>query len=235
MSIETVFLYESRYVLISCQHYYNQLYSKISIWIQLLFIWGIAFLLMVIPLLGLWGQMGLNPATFSCTILKKNGKSPKNMIFLVGFILPCVVIILAYSCIYCSVRKSRKKLRSHQPMTDKRSGRREKDDSRLTKLMAIIFICFLSCFLPLMLVNVLDDHDIRYPIMHVIASIMAWASSVINPFIYAASNRQYRSAYSKLFRIVKSSVVFSDSKQASNNFRQEKNSVTYKPSGGSGV
>nr|XP_023011701.1 protein trapped in endoderm-1 [Leptinotarsa decemlineata] len=223
----------NRYVLISCQQYYNILYSKLSIWIQLICIWGIAFLLMVPPLLGIWGQMGLNPSTFSCTILKKNGKSPKNMVFLVGFILPCAVIILAYSCIYCSVRKSRKKLRSHQPMTDKRSGRREKDDSRLTKLMAIIFICFLSCFLPLMLVNVLDDHDIRYPILHVIASIMAWASSVINPFIYAASNRQYRSAYSKLFRIVKSSVVFSDSKQASNNIRQEKNSVTYKPSGGS--
>ncbi|CAG9816576.1 unnamed protein product [Phaedon cochleariae] len=220
----------NRYVLISCQHYYNILFSKSAIWIQLFFIWGIAFLLMVPPLLGMWGQLGLNPSTFSCTILNKNGKSPKNMIFLVGFILPCVVIILAYSCIYYSVRKSRKKLRSHQPISDKRSGRREKDDSRLTKLMAIIFVCFLTCFFPLMLVNVFDDHEIRYPVVHVLASVMAWASSVINPFIYAASNRQYRSAYSKLFRIVKSSVVFSDSKQPSNNFRPDRNSVTYKPS-----
>jgi hypothetical protein len=30
------------------------------------------------------------------------------------------------------------------------------------------------------------------------ASILAWASSVINPFIYAFSNRQYRSAYRQL-------------------------------------
>lgn len=34
--------------------------------------------------------------------------------------------------------------------------------------------------------------------MHVLASILAWASSVINPFIYAFSNRQYRSAYRQL-------------------------------------
>ncbi|KAJ8937175.1 hypothetical protein NQ318_009378 [Aromia moschata] len=104
----------SRYVLISCHQYYNQLYSKLSIWIQLVCIWGVAFLLMLPPLLGIWGQLGLNPSTFSCTILKKNGKSPKKVIFLVGFVLPCAVIILAYSCIYYSVRKSRKKLKSHQ-------------------------------------------------------------------------------------------------------------------------
>lgn len=62
-----------------------------------------------------------------------------------------------------------------------------------------------------MLMNVLDD-DVRYPTFHVIASIFAWASSAINPIIYAASNRQYRTAYSQLFNVVKSSLVFSDSK-----------------------
>lgn len=72
-----------------------------------------------------------------------------------------------------------------------------------------------------MLVNVFDD-DVKYPILHVLASILAWTSSVINPFIYAASNRQYRSAYSKLLRIVKSSVVFSESKQPSNNSLKSK-------------
>jgi hypothetical protein len=30
------------------------------------------------------------------------------------------------------------------------------------------------------------------------ASVLAWASSVVNPFIYAGSNRQYRAAYRKL-------------------------------------
>lgn len=55
-----------------------------------------------------------------------------------------------------------------------------------------------------MLVNVCDK-DVRYPTVHVIASILAWFSSVINPFIYAASNRQYRCAYRKLFDNVKSS------------------------------
>lgn len=60
-----------------------------------------------------------------------------------------------------------------------------------------------------MLVNVFDD-DTQFPVLNVLASVLAWASSVINPFIYAASNRQYRAAYTKLFNIVRSSVTFSD-------------------------
>lgn len=222
----------NRYVLISCFEHYSKFYSRISICMQLLCTWGIAFLIMLPPLIGIWGQLGLDPSTFSCTILEKDGKSPKKVIFLVGFVLPCVVIILAYSCIYCSVRKSKRKLRSHQPIpADKRASRREKDDTRLTKLMALIFVCFLCCFLPLMLVNVFDD-KITFPVFHVLASILAWASSVINPFIYAASNRQYRTAYKKLLRNVKTSVAFSDSRHSNNSIRSkpEKNqSVSFKP------
>ncbi|KAJ3640020.1 hypothetical protein Zmor_003342 [Zophobas morio] len=228
----------NRYVLISYHQYYNQLYSKTSIWLQLLCTWGFAFLIMLPSLLGVWGQLGLNPSTFSCTILEKDGKSPKKILFLIAFVLPCVVIITSYSCIFWRVQRSRNKLKAHQLATkkEKRSSRRERDDSRLTKLMLIIFICFVLCFLPLMLVNVFDD-EVEYPVLHVLASILAWASSVINPFIYAASNRQYRSAYSKLFRIVRSSVVFSESKQLSNNSLKSRDrngqSVNFKPNAGS--
>lgn len=106
---------------------------------------------------------------------------------------------------------------------DKKTSNRDRDDGRLTKLMLLIFICFVSCFLPLMLVNVFDD-DTRFPVLNVLASVLAWASSVINPFIYAASNRQYRAAYTKLFNIVKSSVTFSDANsQKSRGIVTEKN------------
>lgn len=62
------------------------------------------------PLLEIWGQLGLDEATFSCTILPKDGKSPKKFVFLVGFVFPCLMIILSYTCIFCTVRKQRKKM-----------------------------------------------------------------------------------------------------------------------------
>ena len=63
--------------------------------------------------------------------------------------------------------------------------------------MLTIFISFLVCFLPLMLVNVVDD-DVAFPAVHIIASVLAWMSATINPFIYAFKNRQYQQAFTKV-------------------------------------
>ncbi|XP_077290199.1 trapped in endoderm 1 [Arctopsyche grandis] len=191
----------NRYVLIAYYDLYGRLYSKRNIYIQLTFIWIFAFGLMVPPLFGIWGQLGLDEETFSCTILKKDEFSPKKFLFLVAFVLPCLVITISYSCIYWKVRGSKRRLEAHSELSVKDTGvsSRERDDSRLTTLMLSIFLCFVICFLPLMMTNVIDD-DISFPTFHVVASILAWASSVINPFIYAATNRQYRSAYKKLFK-----------------------------------
>lgn len=69
-------------------------------------------------------------------------------------------------------------------------------------MMLIIFLCFLASFLPLTLVNIADEQN-RYPWLNIVASVLAWASSVVNPFVYAASNRTYRVAYYKLFARLK--------------------------------
>ncbi len=165
----------------------------------------IKFVSQIPPLLGVWGTLGLHEATFSCTILEKDGKSIKKFLFVVGFVIPCVVIIISYSCIYWIVRKQREKLNKHNTVTRKSSGScrvRDREDSRLTAMMLMIFICFLVCFLPLMLVNVTMKDD-EHPWIQILSSILAWASSVINPFIYAASNRTYRVAYYKLLSSLK--------------------------------
>lgn len=180
--------------------------------IQLFLVWFLAFMTMMPPLFGLWGTVGLDESTFSCTILKKDGKSIKKFLFLVGFLLPCIVIIISYSCIYYIVRRQRQKLNKHicgSTMTTTTSSKsiampaaREREDSRLTGMMLTIFVCFLLCFLPLSLINIYDDKH-EYPWLNTIGSVLAWAASVINPFIYAASNRTYRVAYFKLFAAMK--------------------------------
>ncbi|CAL1290518.1 unnamed protein product [Larinioides sclopetarius] len=107
------------------------------------------------------------------------------------------------------VHKSRKNVEAHSPTPAKTPGvsspaplmrqhSQRQDEIRLTRMMLIIFCSFLLCFLPLMIVNVLEE-KIRLPTVHVMASVLAWMSSCINPIIYAAMNRQYRQAYVRLF------------------------------------
>ncbi|XP_048511924.1 protein trapped in endoderm-1 isoform X2 [Athalia rosae] len=186
----------NRYVLISRPDIYAQVYTIRRIILMLVGIWVLSFSLLVPPLLGIWGTLGFDEASFSCTILSKNGRSPKKVLFAVGFAIPCLVIIVSYLCIYWRVRRSLKKLQAHSG--GKCGGFQRKEDSRVTRLMLTIFLCFLVCFMPLMIANVIDD-EMRLPYLHIVASILSWASSVINPFIYAGTNRLYREAYRQLF------------------------------------
>ncbi|XP_016937285.1 protein trapped in endoderm-1 isoform X1 [Drosophila suzukii] len=231
----------NRYILIACHSRYSQIYKPKFITLQLLFVWAVSFLLLLPPILGIWGEMGLDEATFSCTILKKEGRSIKKTLFVIGFLLPCLVIIVSYTCIYITVLHQKKKIRNHDNFQIGASAagkgssaggsymtttctRKAREDNRLTVMMVTIFLCFLVCFLPLMLANVVDDErNTRVPWLHIIASVMAWASSVINPIIYAASNRNYRVAYYKIFALLK---FWGEplSPMPSRNYHQSKNS-----------
>ncbi|XP_063828352.1 protein trapped in endoderm-1 isoform X2 [Ostrinia nubilalis] len=215
----------NRHTLIAYYDMYSQIYTTTKIWIQLLLIWLVSFGFMVPPLLGIWGQLGFNPKTFSCTILPKHCMSPKKYLFVFGFALPCLVIIVSYSCIYWRVRESKRKLEGRSKLSGQTAKEKE-EDSRLTTLMLTIFLCFLACFLPLMIMNVADD-GITYPWLHIIASILAWASSVINPLIYAATNRQYRAAYANLLKFCKNNPVAKRTTWGSRTVGQSSNSPNY--------
>jgi hypothetical protein len=102
-----------RFILIMHPRIYDRVYRPVHIGLMLAAIWVISFGMMTPPLVGAWGQLGLDPPTFSCTILKKNGSSPKKMLFAVGFVLPCLVIIISYSCILYRVRKSHQNVMGH--------------------------------------------------------------------------------------------------------------------------
>lgn len=103
----------NRYILIMWHSVYARLYSRAHILLMVLLVWLTGFSLLVPPLVGAWGCLGLEPRSFSCTILKKDGASPKKLVFVVGFALPCTVMAAAYSCIYWRVRRSRAALKAH--------------------------------------------------------------------------------------------------------------------------
>ncbi|XP_023246554.1 protein trapped in endoderm-1 [Copidosoma floridanum] len=189
----------NRYVLISRADIYPRIYTPRGICLMLVAVWTISFSLLIPPLLGIWGELGLDESSFSCTILKKNNRSPKKLLFVVGFLLPCLVIIFSYLCIYWRVRKSRRNIKAHmsQGAGQRKSGFVKREDSRVTWLMLTIFLCYLLCYMPLMLANCLED-QVKVPTVHVLASVLAWASAVINPFIYTGTNKLYREAYRQL-------------------------------------
>ncbi|GFT27088.1 protein trapped in endoderm-1 [Trichonephila clavipes] len=103
--------------------------------------------------------------------------------------------------VYIKVRSSAIKLLSHSGgENSKRNSRlwpRKREEIRVTFTMLTCFCTFQICFLPLMIMNVFEE-SIRYPVLHTLASILAWMSACTNSFIYVLLNKHYREAYSQL-------------------------------------
>ncbi|XP_054711387.1 G-protein coupled receptor moody-like [Uloborus diversus] len=191
----------NRFVLINCYPVYNKIYSRLNVAFMVATCWIFSYAILLPTLTGYWGRFGYDEASFSCTILKnKDGKSPKKFLFSFAFLLPTVTIVLCYSCIFYKVRSSALKVLSHDTPGDKRNSRflpRKRDDIRVTCTMLASFCTFQICFLPLLIMNVFEE-DIRYPILHILASVLAWMSACSNPFIYVLLNKHYREAYFQL-------------------------------------
>ncbi|XP_042305828.1 G-protein coupled receptor 84 [Sceloporus undulatus] len=66
---------------------------------------------------------------------------------------------------------------------------------RVTRMCFVVFLFFVICYIPFMLLNIADAKNRAPTVLHMIAANLTWLNSCINPVLYAAMNRQFREAY----------------------------------------
>ncbi|XP_058029100.1 G-protein coupled receptor 84 [Ahaetulla prasina] len=66
---------------------------------------------------------------------------------------------------------------------------------RVTRMCFVVFIFFVLCYIPFLLINIFDAKNRAPTVLHMIAANLTWLNSCINPILYAAMNRQFREAY----------------------------------------
>ncbi|XP_048343474.1 G-protein coupled receptor 84, partial [Sphaerodactylus townsendi] len=66
---------------------------------------------------------------------------------------------------------------------------------RVTRMCFVVFIFFVLCYIPFLLLNIFDGKSRAPTVLHMIAANLTWLNSCINPVLYAAMNRQFREAY----------------------------------------
>ncbi|XP_061477720.1 G-protein coupled receptor 84 [Rhineura floridana] len=69
------------------------------------------------------------------------------------------------------------------------------DFRRVTRMCFVVFLFFVLCYIPFLLVNIFDAKNRAPTVLHMIAANLTWLNSCINPVLYAAMNRQFREAY----------------------------------------
>lgn len=69
------------------------------------------------------------------------------------------------------------------------------DVKRVTRMCFIVFLCFVFCYMPFLLINVFDKNNRAPRVLHMLSANLTWLNSCINPVLYAMMNRQFRQAY----------------------------------------
>ncbi|XP_068451172.1 G-protein coupled receptor 84 [Clinocottus analis] len=78
------------------------------------------------------------------------------------------------------------------------SGGDDDEFKAVTRMCFMVFLFFVFCFVPFMLLNIADRHNRAPQVLHMFCANLSWLNSCINPVLYAVMNRQFRQAYGVL-------------------------------------
>lgn len=84
------------------------------------------------------------------------------------------------------------------PGPDPAASRSPTEDSefkRVTRMCFTVFLCFVFCFVPFLLLNIADKNNSAPQVLHMFCANLTWLNSCINPVLYAVMNRQFGQAY----------------------------------------
>lgn len=101
----------------------NRLYKRRHLILMIALTWLGCFGSLLPTLLGQWGTFGLDKEIGSCSILPDaHRRSPKEFLFVVAFVLPCLAIIVCYARIFFIVRRAAAVSHGGQPQHQQQSN-----------------------------------------------------------------------------------------------------------------
>ncbi|XP_076238187.1 pinopsin isoform X2 [Calliopsis andreniformis] len=161
------------------------------------FVWVYALCLSLPPLFG-WGSYGPEAGNVSCSVNWEvhdpvtKSESYIGFLFIMGLVIPVIVISTSYGAIILTLRKVRK-----------RAGARGRREGKVTKMVALMITAFLLAWSPYAALALAAQYfDAQpSPSVAVLPALLAKSSICYNPIIYAALNSQFPRSLKKIFDI----------------------------------
>ena len=113
---------------------------------------------------------------------------------------PLTVIIICYAKVYHTVSRSN---RIFMQENNRQQLRANVEEAKVTKTLAAVMVGFTCCWLPICIVDNIDTargEDTLPRQVYLTYGFLCYLSSTINPFIYVATNKQFRREYKAIFR-----------------------------------
>lgn len=189
-----------RYYAITDPLRYPVLVTPARVGVSLVLIWAVSITLSFLPIHLEWNSRnktsGVNSTLVSC-------KVQVNLVYglvdgLVTFYVPLVVMCVTYCRIFQIARDQAKRI--HHLSSWKAATVRE---HKATVTLAAVMGAFIVCWLPYFTVFVyrgLAGDDAVNKALEAVVLWLGYANSALNPILYAALNRDFRTAYQQLLR-----------------------------------
>lgn len=137
----------------------------------------------------IWGSFSFQSDVLACTFTT-DGVNHSNRIVTVtlGFIVPCVFIVVCYARIGFIAYGSSKRISQWKGNTVQLKA------LRLSGMMLCIFLVFFLGTFPYFIVNV-TDKNYKRPIHHIWTTMLGWLLYCLNPIVYTVMDNNFRTAY----------------------------------------
>ncbi|XP_022102475.1 protein trapped in endoderm-1-like [Acanthaster planci] len=182
--------------------------------VMILVCWLLPLIFLLPPITGVWGDLGYEPKTLTCTFLRGGSNSGYSMFFMISaLIIPTFSITFCYLKILQTVCANHKRVRKMRVVpadevstatetgamgSIKRQRRMAyREDIQYTKMMLCIFLVFIVCYVPYMMATLVDP-QVKNMTFHFFCGSCVWFSSCLNPIVYVIMNKHFRQACVKL-------------------------------------
>ncbi|XP_046815812.1 parapinopsin-like isoform X2 [Vespa crabro] len=160
-------------------------------------VWIYALSLSLPPLFG-WGSYGPEAGNVSCSVSWEvhdsatNSDSYIGFLFILGLVLPVVVIVTSYFAIVTTTIRVKKK-----------AGARGRREAKVTKMVALMISTFLIAWSPYAALALAAQYfNVKpSPSVAVLPALLAKSSICYNPIIYAGLNAQFPRSLKKILGI----------------------------------
>ena len=191
----------SRYYCIVKPEKYAVLFKKQRALLYIVVVWCAALVGSLPPIFIKNGRFEFQPGKAMCLYTFESNIPYTVFIECVYIAAPLTIITICYTKVFGAVSRSNQVFSLGNNLPQLRTN---VEDAKVTKTLAAVMVGFTCCWLPISVIDNIDavrgEHTLPRQ-AYLTYAFLAYLSSTMNPFIYGATNRQFRREYKAILRM----------------------------------
>ena len=192
----------SRYYCVVKPGKYIVLFRKQRALLYIAAVWCLALVGSLPPIFMKNGRFEFQPGKAMCLYTFESNIAYTVFIESVYIAAPLSIISICYAKVFRAVSRSNQVFSQENNLQQLRAN---VEEAKVTKALAAVMVGFTCCWLPISVMDNIDaargEHTLPRQ-AYLTYSFLAYLSSTVNPFIYVATNKQFRREYKAILKMI---------------------------------